>query len=93
MKQVGLGNTATSNNLFKTDYEYGELSDDGMSVDAAKNTGSIARQTTTIPNLAFTQTYKYDALNRLTEAKEKASGGAENWKQTLGYERIGNLTY
>ncbi len=92
LKQVGLGNTATSNNLFKTEYEYGELSADGTSVDGAKNTGSIARQMTTIPNLTFTQTYKYDALNRLTEAKEKASDGAENWKQTFGYDRFGNRT-
>lgn len=36
----------------------------------------------------------YDALNRLTEAKENANTvtGTENWKQTFDYDRYGNRT-
>ena len=49
LKQVGLGTTATNNNLFKIDYEYGELNSDGTTVDTSKNIGMIAKTTTTIP--------------------------------------------
>lgn len=91
LMQVGLGTAATSNDLFKIDYEYGELSQDGTAVDAAKNIGMIARTTTTIPTTSFVQTFKYDAINRLTEAKEK-TGATTNWVQTFGYDRFGNRT-
>jgi len=89
LTQVGLGTTQTNNNLFKIDYEYGELSVDGSTVDAAKNIGMIAKTTTTIPTTNFVQTFKYDAINRLTEAVEK-NGVTQNWKQTFGYDRFGN---
>jgi RHS repeat-associated protein len=92
LTQLGLGNSPTDKSLWKIDYEYGELSADGTTVITAQNTGSIARQTTTIPTTSFIQTYKYDSLNRLTEAKETASSGTQNWKQTFGYDRFGNRT-
>lgn len=82
----------TNNNLFKIDYEYGELNDAGTAVDTSKNIGMIARTTTTIPTTSFTQTFKYDAINRLTEARELAPNNAQNWKQTFGYDRFGNRT-
>lgn len=91
LSQVGLGTTQTNNSLFKIDYEYGELSADGTTVDAAKNIGMIARTTTTIPSTNFVQTFKYDSINRLTEAKEK-TGSTTNWQQTFGYDRFGNRT-
>ncbi len=81
LTQVGLGTTATNNNLFKVDYEYGEISNDHTSVDTGKNVGMIARTTTTIPTTSFVQTYKYDAIARLTEMKEK-TGPTTNWQQT-----------
>jgi RHS repeat-associated protein len=90
LKQVGLGTTATNNNLFKIDYEYGELNDNGTTVDTSKNIGMIAKTTTTIPTTSFVQTFKYDAINRLTEAKELAPNNAQNWKQTFGYDIFGN---
>ena len=37
------------------------------------------------------QSYKYDSLNRLIEAKEK-SGTTQNWIQNVGYDRFGNRT-
>jgi hypothetical protein len=92
LKQVGLGTTATNNNLFKVDYEYGELNDNGTTVDTSKNIGMIAKTTTTIPTTSFVQTFKYDAINRLIEATEKAPDNTENWKQTFGYDRFGNRT-
>ncbi len=91
LMQIGLGTTETNKNLLKIDYEYGELSDDGSSVDRAKNIGMIARTTTTIPTTSFTQTFKYDAINRLKEAKEK-TGTQTNWQQTFGYDIFGNRT-
>jgi RHS repeat-associated protein len=91
LTQIGLGNSATDTSLWKTEYEYGELNADGTTVDANKNIGNIAKQTTTLPGTNFVQTFKYDALNRLTEAKE-TTGTTQNWKQTFGYDRFGNRT-
>jgi hypothetical protein len=59
LKQVGLGTTATNNNLFKVDYDYGELQDDGTTVDTSKNIGMIAKTTTTIPTTSFVQAEKF----------------------------------
>ena len=93
MKQVGLGTTATNNNLFKIDYEYGELNDNGT-VDTSKNIGMIAKTTTTIPTTSFVQTFKHDAINRLKEAKKTNTNTptTDNWKQTFGYDIFGNRT-
>jgi hypothetical protein len=93
LTQIGLGTSPTDKSLWKADYEYGELSSDGISVDTNKNTGNIARQTISIPNTNFVQTYRYDAVGRLSEAKETSSNGSiENWKQTFSYDRFGNRT-
>ena len=91
--QIGLGTTAADTSLWKANYDYGELNADG-SVDANKNIGMVAKQTITLPTTSFVQTYKYDALNRLKEAKETANTttGTENWKQTFDYDRYGNRT-
>lgn len=37
------------------------------------------------------QSYRYDSLYRITEAKE-TSGSAQNWIQTWEYDRYGNRT-
>ncbi|MCC6327365.1 MAG: hypothetical protein IT174_02535 [Acidobacteria bacterium] len=42
--ELGLGASATNAGLWKVNYDYGELNMDGT-VNAAKNTGNIARQT------------------------------------------------
>lgn len=91
LTQIGLGNSPSDTSAWKVDYEYGKLKDDG-SVDAAKNSGLIAKQTVTLPAATFVQTYKYDELNRLEEARETAGSvtGTENWKQTFGYDQYGN---
>ena len=78
--------------MWKNEYQYGELNSDG-SVDTAKNTGNIARQILTIPGTSFTQSYKYDSLYRLTEAKEVTGTNTNpNWTQTFGYDIYGNRT-
>ncbi len=90
--EIALGHGVTSGDLWKLGYEYGEIDANG-NVNTTKNTGNIARQTVSFSGLTnpFVQTYKYDSLYRLTEAKE-TSGISQNWIQTFGYDRYGNRT-
>jgi RHS repeat-associated protein len=94
LTQVGLGTTATNANLLKIDYEYGELNIDGTTVDSSKNIGMIAKTTTTTPGTTFAQTFKYDAINRLREAREfnPTAPTINNWIQSFDYDRYGNRT-
>jgi hypothetical protein len=40
------------------------------------------------------QTYTYDALNRIYDAKENIDGNpTANWKQTFDYDRYGNRRF
>lgn len=90
--QLGLGTSATNTSQWRMNYQYGELKTDGF-VDTDKDTGSIAKQTLTIPGTSFTQSFKYDALYRLTEAKEVTGTNTNpNWTQTFGYDVYGNRT-
>jgi RHS repeat-associated protein len=88
--QLGLGNSATDASLWKVNYDYGEI-DAGGNLIAANNNGNIAKQTISFAGLAqpFVQNYKYDAVNRLTEAKE-TSNGQRAWQQNWTYDRFGN---
>jgi RHS repeat-associated protein len=61
-----------------------------LALDINKNSGNIAQQVISMPNVSFTQTYKYDAIDRLVEAKETDTNGVENWQQTFNYDRFGN---
>ncbi|MGB2750838.1 MAG: RHS repeat-associated core domain-containing protein [Pyrinomonadaceae bacterium] len=88
--QLGLGIVATDTSHWKIDYEFGELQTNGT-VDATKNTGNIGKQTLTVLGTNFVQAYKYDPLDRLTEAKETTSS-TQNWIQQFGYDRYGNRT-
>jgi len=88
--QLGLGASATDAGLWKTTYEYGEL-DENNEVDTSSNTGNIARQTLSIGELSFVQSYRYDSLYRLTKAKE-ISGETETWSHEFLYDRYGNRT-
>jgi uncharacterized protein RhaS with RHS repeats len=88
--QLRMGNSPTDGSKMHLTYDYGELLTNG-SVDATKNAGNIAKQTISFNGLAnpFIQTYKYDSLDRLTEAQEKVNG-SQTWMQTFGYDRYGN---
>jgi RHS repeat-associated protein len=88
--QIGLGSTVAANDLWKVNYSYGELAANGLDVETSKNIGNIAKQVITIPNATFTQTYRYDSLNRIKEAKETASNNAVTWQQSWDYDRFGN---
>lgn len=87
--EMGLGESSTNMNLWKINYDYDETLPNGTTA----NTGNPARQTISFENLAypFVQTYKYDALYRITEAKE-TNNNNQNWIQTFGYDRYGNRT-
>jgi RHS repeat-associated protein len=95
--ELGLGNGSNDTSLWKVNYEYGEL--ENGTINAAKNTGNIAKQTLNFAGLPspLVQIYKYDSLYRLTEAKEvsgTASNAPQNWIQNFGYDRYGNrLTF
>ena len=94
--EIALGHGVSSGDLWKLNYEFGELNTDG-SVDTTKNTGNIARQTVSFNGLPqpFVQSYKYDSLYRLTEARETsgtAANASQTWRETFGYDRFGNRT-
>ena len=93
IEEIGLGTNPTNKSLWSVVYSYGQLNTDGVTVDASKNDGNIAKQTMSSDGLAnpFIQTYKYDPLNRLVEAKEK-NNGSQTWLQTFGYDQYGNRT-
>ncbi|HEY0426708.1 MAG TPA: RHS repeat-associated core domain-containing protein [Pyrinomonadaceae bacterium] len=94
--ELSLGTSDGNGSLWKLNYEYGELNADG-SISQTKNTGNIAKQTVSFSGLAnpFVQTFRYDSIYRLTEAREVTGTGANpatNWLQTFGYDRFGNRT-
>lgn len=92
--ELGLGASATDQSLWKVAYDYGEIESNGT-LNTAKNTGNIAKQTISFAGLAqpFVQTYKYDSLYRLSEAKEvNGTSTATNWIQNFNYDRFGNRT-
>src|SRR5262249_38572679 len=68
--------------LWKVGYQYGEIDASG-NLDATKNTGNIARQTLSFDGLGqpFVQSYQYDSLYRLTDAKE-TNNGSQTWRET-----------
>ncbi len=88
--EINLGHGVVSGDLWKLTYEYGELESNGT-VSTTKNTGNIARQTVSFNGLShpFVQSYKYDPLQRLTEAKE-TKNGSQMWLQQFGYDLYGN---
>lgn len=90
--QIALGTSADATDIFSTRYEYGEIDPSG-NIQADKNNGNIARQTISVTGLSqpFVQTYEYDGVNRLKEAKE-VNGATQTWSQMLDYDRYGNRT-
>lgn len=72
----------------------------GPTCNATNNKGNLRKQETWIPNneqntssTKWYQQYEYDALNRLTEARERVtSTDALLWSQIYTYDRYGNRT-
>jgi RHS repeat-associated protein len=88
--QIGLGSSATSQNLLKLEFNYG----------GSDNNGNVKLQTITTPtvgtNQGFTatQNYSYDSLNRLKSAVETVTGQVNpNWNQVFKYDRYGNREF
>ena len=79
--QIGLGSSATNQNLLKLNYDYG----------TTDNNGNVKSQTITVPGLAqpFIQNYTYDELNRLKSATE-TNNGSQTWTQVYSFDRYGN---
>ena len=86
--QIGLGSSATSQNLMKLNFDYG----------GTDNNGNVKSQTITTPTVGnvagfvATQTYSYDSLNRLKSAEETIPNQV-GWKQTFKYDRYGNREF
>lgn len=89
--ELTVGHSVGNGNLLKLNYDYGELNGDGVTVDGTKNAGNIAKQTVSFAGVTnpFVQTYRFDSLDRITEAIEKVNGN-QTWKQTFGYDQYGN---
>ena len=77
---IGLGTSGTDSSILKLDYEYTSSCQTG-------NNGNVLKQTINASGLILTQTYCYDALNRLSSASENSG---TNWTQTYGLDRYGN---
>ena len=75
--QIGLGTSGTDSSILKLDYGYG----------ATSNNGNVTSQTITIGSTVMTQSYSYDALNRLQSASENSGA---SWSQSYGFDRYGN---
>jgi hypothetical protein len=86
--QIGLGSSATSQNLLKLNFDYG----------LADNNGNVKSQQITVQQgnptaLGLNQNYVYDSLNRLKSAEEKDANNAQVWKQTYVFDRYGNRNF
>ena len=95
--EISLGNSDGNAGLWKVNYEYGELQQNGT-IDAVKNNGNLARQTISVPTIGAatgftaTQNYTYDPLDRIKSASEYISGN-QSWKQTFNFDRFGNRSF
>ena len=82
---IGLGTSSIDSSTLQLDYTYSN-----SNPNVHDNNGNVQTQKITVagsPNLVLTQSYSYDALNRLTGASENSGA---SWSQTYGYDRFGN---
>ena len=77
--EIKLGTSGSPTSVIDLTYNYGTTGNNG-NVQSASYVGG---------GLSYTQTFSYDALNRLSTATE-TSGGNTSWSQTNGYDRYGN---
>jgi YD repeat-containing protein len=84
--QIGLGTSSSNSSVLQLDYGYGTTA----------NNGNVLSQIITVPTIGgvtgftATQTYTYDALNRLATAQENPGG---SWTQNFTYDRYGNRNF
>lgn len=77
--QIRLGTAASPSSVLGLTYGYGTTANNGNVLSVSYAGGG----------LSHTQSFTYDALNRLATSQETA-GGATAWAQTNGYDRYGN---
>jgi len=77
--EIKLGTSGNSTSVLDLTYSYVTTS----------NNGNLQSYTYSGGGLGYTQSFSYDALNRLSSATE-TNGGTTNWSQTNAYDRYGN---
>ncbi len=97
--QIALGGTQNATDLLKLNFAYNTTTNNVANAD---NNGNVLSQTITVPSetrnsttysaFTATQTYTYDALNRLHSAEETIPSQT-GWKQTFKYDRYGNRNF
>jgi RHS repeat-associated protein len=76
---IKLGTSSAPASIVNLTYTYGGTSNNGNIITAGYVGGG----------LSYTQTFTYDALNRLETAQETKAGDL-SWEQTFSYDRYGN---
>ena len=77
---IGLGTSTSDSSVLQLDYTYNTTGQ-------TNNNGNVVSQTITIGTTVMTDSFGYDALNRLSSASET---GAASWSQNYGFDRFGN---
>ncbi|HJP91658.1 MAG TPA: RHS repeat-associated core domain-containing protein [Pyrinomonadaceae bacterium] len=75
--EIKLGTSGAPTSVIDLVYSYGTTGNNGTLQNVSYSGGG----------LSYTETFSYDALNRLTTAQENSGS---NWSQTNGYDRYGN---
>ena len=76
--EIKLGTSGSPSSVFGLTYGYGTTANNGNLLSIGYSGGG----------LSYTQSFGYDALNRLTTSQETNVG--TSWSQTNGYDRYGN---
>lgn len=76
--EIKLGTGGAPTSVVGLTYNYGTTSNNGNILSLSYSGGG----------LSYTQSFGYDALNRLTTSQE--TNGGTSWSQTNGYDRYGN---
>jgi RHS repeat-associated protein len=91
--EIGLGTSRADSSLLKLEYGYAPTV--GGTQYPTRNNGNVRSQRISVPAegatpaQTFTQSYGFDALDRLESASE-LNGTAETWKQVYSYDRYSN---
>src|SRR6266436_4209999 len=75
--QIGLGTSSADSSTMGLSYNYG----------TTNNNGNVQSVSYSGGGLSYTQSFGYDALNRLTTSNENSGS---SWSQTNGYDQFGN---
>jgi len=75
--EIKLGTSGSPTSVLDLSYNYGTTT----------NNSNVLSLTYTGGGLSYSQTFAYDALNRLTTSQENSGA---SWSQTNGYDRYGN---